>query len=83
MVKFLAAIIVLTLVYLFIPRYELLKAPDNGGDKFEPTQQSFWSRDACHEAGAKYKNGHRCMETNAWEGLMGKSASYAKAHDSE
>ena len=81
--KFVLIIIGLSLVYLFIPRYDLQKKPTDGTDKYELVQAGFWSRDACNEAGRKYKEGYRCFKTNVWHGFMGNRDAYNKVREVE
>ena len=68
--KIVVILVVLVIVALFVPRYDLMRRTATGSDEFELMQEGMWSRDKCHAKGQEFEYGFRCVKTSAWRTIM-------------
>lgn len=69
-------IVVLVLVYLFIPHYSLYVAEDSFSDVYTLNQDGFYSEKSCTTKGEALDKRYRCERSTAWGEMVGKQRKY-------
>jgi hypothetical protein len=76
--KIVVVLLILVMVGIFIPRYNLEKRKAMLSDEFELATEGYWSREKCNEEGKKFEHGYRCIKTSAWRSMVGSQRAYNK-----
>jgi hypothetical protein len=76
MFKIVVVAVVLTLVYLFYPRYDLYQKVDSFSEAYSLKEKGYWSKEACQKAGRTGKQAHRCISNTPWREMMGTQHEY-------
>ncbi len=79
--KIVVILIVLVVVAMFIPRYDLERRKAMLSDDFELVHDGYWSADKCQQEGKKFEFGYRCVKKSAWRDMMGKQRAYNQGQD--
>ena len=76
--KIIVVLVVLVIIGMFVPRYNLERRQAMLSDNFELVQKGYWLADNCHAEGKKFEHGYRCVKTSAWSEMMGSQRNYNK-----
>jgi len=79
--KIVVGIVILVIVGIFIPRYDLERRRAMLSDDFELIEKGLWSADKCHARGKQFEHGYRCVTTSAWRTMTSSQRNYNKARE--
>lgn len=77
------AVVVLVLVYLFIPRYTLYVAEDSFTDEYKIKEKNFYKEESCKQKGEALGLRYNCVGTSEWSEIFGKGEAYNKTREAD
>lgn len=76
--KFIVLLVILVLVYIFYPTYDLYLKAEVFSDEYELRESNFLSANKCRETAAiiAQHKPYRCVKTSVWKNLFGGYTQY-------
>lgn len=82
--KFVLAVLILLLVYLFYPFHDLYVKEDPFSDNFSLVSKGFWSEESCAEAAdAQQARDHQCRKRSTFTRMFRSAGDLSQGHGIE
>ena len=81
--KIMVVLVILSLVGLFLPRYNLLQKATMSGDEYVLVKEGYWQPEDCQAEGKTFEHGYRCVKTSVWRSMVGNQRSYSREREIE